>query len=141
MSFREKTRWAALIVDLLIWAWYFSRVAEVLPDGPADEMDFLWLAAGTTIATIVVHVAVLVALAIARPKEAGAGLDEREQAIERRAGSAAYTLLAIGLVNVVVASFFGWSKFMTVNAVIAVFVLAELFRYVTEILAFRRAGT
>ena len=39
-----------------------------------------------------------------------------------------------------VGSFFGWSKFMTVNGVLAVFVLAELFRYGYEIAAYRRAG-
>jgi hypothetical protein len=140
MSFREKTRWAALAIDLLIWGWYFNRVAEVLPEGPADEMDFFWLAVGATVATIVIHVATQVLFAIQAPKEAGAALDERERAIEQRAGSAAYTLLAIGLVNVIVGSWFGWSKFMTVNGVLAVFVLAELFRYAHEILAYRRAG-
>ena len=140
MSFREKTRWAALIIDLAIWAWYFSRVADVLPAGPADETDFFWLAVGATVATIVIHVATLVIFAIQSPGEAGAALDERERAIEQRAGSAAYTLLAVGLVNVLVGSFFGWSKFMTVNGVLAVFVLAELFRYAYEIAAYRRAG-
>ena len=87
MSFREKTRWAALIIDLPIWAWYFSRVAEVLPEGPADEMDFFWLAVGATVATIVIHVGAQILFAIQSPREAGAALDERERAIEQRAGS------------------------------------------------------
>ena len=140
MTFREKTRWAALIIDLAIWAWYFGRVAAVLPEGPADEMDFFWLAVGATVVTIVIHVGAQILFAIQSPGEAGAALDERERAIEQRAGAAAYTLLAVGLVNVLVASFFGWSKFMTVNGVLAAFVLAELFRYVSEIAAYRRAG-
>ena len=140
MTFREKTRWAALVIDLAIWAWYFNRVAEALPDGPADEMQFFWLAVGATVATIVIHVGAQILFAVQAPKEAGAAMDERERAIERRAGSAAYTLLAIGLVNVLIASYFGWSKFMTVNGVLAVFVLAELFRYAYEIAAYRRAG-
>ena len=140
MSFREKTRWGALIIDLLIWAWYFNRVAETLPEGPANEMDFFWLAVGATVATIIIHVGVQILFAIQSPKEAAADLDERERAIEQRAGSAAYTLLAVGIVNVLVGSFFGWSKFMTVNGVLAVFVLAELFRYIYEIAAYRRAG-
>jgi len=138
MTFREKTRWSALIADLLIWAWYFNRVAGVLPGGPAEEMDFLWLAAGTTIATVVIHVAAIVAFAVHRPREAGAGPDERDREIERNAGSIAHTLLAIGLVNVIVGSYFGWSKFETVNAVLAVFVLAEIARYAIEIVAYRR---
>lgn len=140
MTFREKTRWAALVIDLAIWAWYFNRVAEALPDGPADEMDFFWLAAAATVVTIVIHVGAQILFAIRSPTEAGAAMDERERAIEQRAGSAAYTLLAVGLVNVLVGSFFGWSKFMTVNGVLAVFVLAELFRYAYEIAAYRRAG-
>ena len=138
MTFREKTRWTALIVDLVIWAWYFGRVAEALPDGPAREMDFLWLAAGATIATIVIHVAAIVVFAVRQPGEAGAGPDERERQIERSAGNAAYTLLAIGLVNIVIGSYFGWSKFETVNAVLAVFVFAEMSRYAFEIFAYRR---
>jgi len=123
MTFREKTRWTALIVDLVIWAWYFGRVAEALPDGPAREMDFLWLAAGATIATIVIHVAAIIVFALRQPGEAG---------------NAAYTLLAIGLVNIVIGSYFGWSKFETVNAVLAVFVFAEMSRYALEIFAYRR---
>jgi hypothetical protein len=138
MTFREKTRWTALIVDLVIWAWYFGRVAEALPDGPAREMDFLWLAAGATIATIVIHVAAIIVFAVRQPGEAGAGPDERERQIERSAGNAAYTLLAIGLVNIVIGSYFGWSKFETVNAVLAVFVFAEMSRYALEIFAYRR---
>ena len=138
MTFREKTRWTALIVDLVIWAWYFRHVAEALPAGPADEMDFLWLAAGATVATIVIHVAAIVVFAIRRPQEAGAAPDERERQIERSAGNAAYTLLAIGLVNVIIGSYFGWSKFETVNAVLAVFVFAEVSRYAIEIFAYRR---
>ena len=140
MTFREKTRWAALVIDLAIWAWYFNRVAEALPDGPADEMDFFWLAVGATFATIVIHVGAQILFAVQAPKEAGAAMDERERAIEQRAGSAAYTLLAVGLVNIIIGSYFGWTKFETVNAVLAVFVLAELFRYVYEIAAYRRAG-
>ena len=138
MTFREKTRWSALIADLLIWTWYFSRVAGALPQGPADEMDFLWLAAGATIATVAIHVAAIVVFALHRPREAGAGADERDREIERNAGSIAHTLLAIGLVNVIVGSYFGWSKFETVNAVLAVFVLAEMARYGLEIFAYRR---
>ena len=138
MTFHEKTRWTALIVDLIIWSWYFSHVAAALPDGPADEMDFLWLAAGATVATIVIHVAALSVFAIRRPKEAEAAPDERERQIERNAGNAAYTLLAIGLVNIVIGSYFGWTKFETVNAVLAVFVFAEISRYSLEIFAYRR---
>lgn len=138
MTFREKTRWTALIVDLIIWSWYFSHVAAALPDGPADEMDFLWLAAGATVATIVIHVAAIIVFAIRRPGEAGAGPDERERQIERSAGNAAYTLLAIGLVNVIIGSYLGWTKFETVNAVLAVFVFAEMSRYALEIFAYRR---
>lgn len=138
MTFHEKTRWTALIVDLVIWSWYFSHVAAALPDGPADEMDFLWLAAGATIVTIVIHVAALSVFAIRRPKEAEAAPDERERQIERNAGNAAYTLLAVGLVNIVIGSYFGWTKFETVNAVLAVFVFAEISRYALEIFAYRR---
>ena len=138
MTFHEKTRWTALIVDLIIWSWYFAHVAAALPDGPADEMDFLWLAAGATIATIIIHVAAIIVFAVRRPKEAEAAPDERERQIERNAGNAAYTLLAIGLVNIIIGSYFGWTKFETVNAVLAVFVFAEISRYVLEIFAYRR---
>jgi len=140
MTFREKTRWLALIVDLAIWGWYFSHVVAALPDGPARETQFLWLAIQATIVTIVIHVAAIVALAVHRPNEAGAGPDEREREIERGAGSIAHTLLAIGIVNVILGSYAGWSKFATVNAILAVFILAELIRYALEILAYRRMG-
>lgn len=140
MTFREKTRWLALIVDLLIWSWYFRHVAAALPNGPADEADFLWLAAFATIGSVVIHVAALIAFAVVTPDEAAGGLDERERTIERSAGSAAYTFLAVGLVSVILGSYAGWSKFTTVNAVLLVFVAAEISRYLIEILAYRRAA-
>jgi hypothetical protein len=140
MTFREKTRWVALIVDLAIWAWYFSYVLAALPDGPAQESEFLWLAVQATIVTVIIHVAAIVVLAVHRPKEAEAGPDERERQIELSAGSIAHTLLAIGIVNVIIGSYAGLSKFATVNAILAVFILAELVRYVLEIIAYRRMG-
>jgi hypothetical protein len=140
MTFREKSRWLALVVDLMIWSWYFRHVYAALPNGPADETDFLWLAAFATIGGIIVHVTALVAFALVTPAEAAGGLDERERAIERSAGAAAYTILAVGLVSVILASYSGWSKFATVNAVLLVFVAAEISRYLIEIFAYRRAA-
>jgi hypothetical protein len=140
MSIREKARWVALFADLLIWAWYFNRVADVLPAGPADEMAFLWLAVRATIASVVVHVVAAIVLAVGAPAEAAAGPDEREQAIERASGARAYGLLGVALVTIFMSSWFGWTKFMLVNAILLAFLLAELARNLTEIRAFRTAA-
>lgn len=140
MTFHEKTRWLSLGADLLVWSWYFSQVYQALATRTADESRFFWLMVGVIIATVVILVAGIIAIAIHRPSEADVALDERDRAITRKAGASAYTLLSLGLVLVIGGSFTGWDKFVTINALLLAFIVAELSRYAIEIIGYRRGA-
>jgi len=141
MSFQEKTRWVGLAVNLVVWSWYFTQVVTLLRAGIADEparFAGLGLMITVVVASTVIWVVAATAIALHRPSEADTHLDERERAIARKAGASAYTLLSLGLVLAIGGSYTGWSHFVTVNAVLFAFILAECARHVLEIVDFRR---
>ena len=138
MTFHEKSRWIALTANLLVWGWYFVLVVRALGAGYPDEPYLLGAIIGVIIAMTVIHVVLHAAVAIWRPSEARAELDERERAISDRAGARAFDLLAFGLVVALGASLYHWNTFVAINAVLFAFILADTARYAMEIVAYRR---
>lgn len=141
MSFQEKTRWVGLAVNLIVWGWYFTQVLALIRAGiGGEEARFagLGLTIAVIVASTVIWIVAATAIALHRPGEANARLDERERAITRKAGASAYTLLSLGLVIAIGGNYTGWSQFVTVNAVLLAFIVAECARHLLEIVAFRR---
>lgn len=91
MSFREKFEWILLPATLIVWGWYFSKVAAALPTGESLVGPFIWAAAASL---LVVFAALLAALAIT-PKGQRISDDEREVGIGGRGMLAGYGALSI----------------------------------------------
>jgi hypothetical protein len=138
MTFQEKSRWIALTANLIAWGWYFLTIARLLAAGVPDERGLLALMAPVFVAVTVINVVGHVFVAVLKPGEAKTGLDEREQAIARRAAAIAYTVLCLGIVVALGSTLYYWSAFVAVNAVMLAFIVAECARYGVEIAAFRR---
>lgn len=138
MTFHEKSRWIALLANLGVWSWYFLTVARVRAAGAPDAPYVIATMLPVIIAITVIHIVAHAAVALWKPSEARTGMDEREQAIARRAAVIAYNVLAVGLVLAVGATLFNWTAFFAINAVMFVFIVAESVRYALEIVAYRR---
>ena len=140
MSFREKTLWVALLSNIAVWGWYFSRVGALGGAGLPESAEpfLLGMIVPVIIAITVIHVAAISVIAILEPREADAPLDERERAIKHRATASAYEILSVGLVLIIGGSLFFWNTYLVVNAILLLFIVAESIRYGMEILALRR---
>lgn len=137
MTYQEKSRWIALIANLLAWGWYCVTLAR-LPAGLPDERGLLGLMVPVFIAITVINIAGHVVVAVLKPGEAGTDLDEREKAISRHASAIGYSVLCVGIAIALGTTLWYWTAWIAVNAVMAAFILAECVRYGVEIAAFRR---
>lgn len=138
MTFHEKSRWIALVTNLVAWGWYFVTVARVYGAGAPDTPWLIAMTIPVIIAATVIHIVGHVAVAVWKPSEARSEMDERERAIAGRATVIAYNVLAVGLMIAIGTTLAHWNAFFAVNAVLFVFILAETVRYGLEILAYRR---
>jgi uncharacterized membrane protein len=137
MTYQEKSRWIALTANLLAWGWYFITLAR-LPAGLPDERGLLGLMVPVFIAVVIINIVGHVIVAVLKPSEAGAALDEREKAISRHASAIGYTILCVGIAVALGTTLWYWTAWVAVNAVMAAFILAECVRYGVEIVGFRR---
>ena len=137
MSFQEKSRWIALVANLIAWGWYFVTLAR-LPAGLPDERGLLGLMVPIFVAVAIINIVGHIVVAVLKPSEATSELDEREKAIASRAAAIGYTVLCVGIAVALGATLWFWTVFYAVNAVMFAFILAECVRYGVEIAACRR---
>lgn len=138
MTFREKILWITMLPTLGLWIWYFSSVVSAWRIGAIDEGLFFGRMVFAVIVGVAVEVAAIIVIAILNPKEANANRDERERRLQYRGTAAAYFILSFGTVTIVGGSYFGWTKFAVVNAVLFAFLIAEIARGAVEIHGLRR---
>jgi len=136
MSFREKIAWISLLSISGIYGFYFWSLIHSGPHFGGRLSGLL----ETTIALVIVQVALTVAVAVFNPEEAKAPRDEREKLIELRATRFAYAGLAT---SVALACFFGAFTppiIFNTNALLFLLVTAEIMRAGCQIIQFRRAA-
>ena len=138
MTFNEKSRWIALLANLLVWGWYFVTVARALAAGVPDIVWLMAMTVPVIVAITIIHIVAHLVVAVLKPSEARSEMDERERAIARRAGAIAYNVLAFGIVVALGTTLFFWNTFVAVNAILFAFIFAETIRYGIEIVAYRR---
>ncbi len=100
MSFTEKTAWVSVTLTLLVWGSYFTRLASSVTEGNLDAGRLAGMFIGSVITLIILQIVFAIVSAITSPREAQAGLDEREQIITGKANSAAFMVLNIGVLCV-----------------------------------------
>jgi hypothetical protein len=137
MPFREKSAWISLLSMCGIYGVYFWSVIHSGPQVGGLRFGSLL---ETIIALVVVQVGLTIAAAIVTPKEANAPRDERDKLIELKATRIAYFGLAAG---VALACFFGAFSpaiILNTNALLFVFVAAEVLRSSCQIIQYRRSA-
>jgi hypothetical protein len=139
MPFREKSAWIALLAMAACYGAYFFAVAR-WPQGtgaPAS-VRFLGFFAVATIAQAATMVVAHIAIAVTSLADAKAPPDERDRAIAGRSRGAAYYVLMTGMVLVGCVMPFSSGGWRIINAALLALVAAEMVRYGTIVLSYRR---
>ncbi|HEY0026793.1 MAG TPA: DUF2178 domain-containing protein [Allosphingosinicella sp.] len=138
MAFREKIAWLTLATMLVAYSAYFGFVGPSVGFGERHLVDILWsfgLVAGVHATAMIVGA---IAIAVTATREANAGADERDRAIDRRASNIAYYVLLLGMILVGVVMPFSEPPWKIVNTALAAVVAAEAIRHAVILLSYRR---
>lgn len=138
MTFKEKSAWISFVTILLVFGWYFFNAFSLIAVGETHGgrmIHLLLVAMGTFIALeVVLHIAA----AVLAPKDANPTTDERERLIALKATRIAFYVLVVGALLAAATLHHGADKFTMANAVLFAVVVAELTKYGSQILFFRR---
>lgn len=138
MSYREKIAWLSLITMALTFVPYFTVTALSSPDESLPnlrQMGFYALTALTQMSLLGLGHLLLRRRA---PLDARIPPDERDRAIASRSMSYAYYVMIFGIILAGCIMPFSASGWSIVNAAIFVIVLAEVVRYSSAVLFYRR---
>jgi hypothetical protein len=153
VPFREKTAWISIFVTLLIWGSYFGDMMPNLLSSRPDLDGMLGAFFGSIASAVFLQIVLTIVIAALSPKEADAPADERERLIELRATTIAYHVLTITLVVAVLGApalalyhafkagiepSLGSAVVPMANGVLLAIVLAEVAKYVAQLVQFRR---
>ena len=141
MSYREKSTWIALLLDLGIYGYYAWTLFEVVQTGQTETFEYgrelISLIVVLVIATIVLESIV----AGASPNESTAPADEREKLIALKATNVAYTVAVTGALTGAGFIAFGQvAPFYIANGLFLAIVFAEIVRNAIQIVRFRRGA-
>jgi hypothetical protein len=153
MPFREKSAWISIFVTVLIWGSYFGDMMPNLLSSRPNLDGMLGAFFGSVALAVFLQIVLTIVIAILSPKEANAPADERERLIELRAANIAYNVLTITLVLAVLGApavalyhavkagiepSLGSAVLPMANGVLLAIVLAEVAKYVAQLVQFRR---
>lgn len=136
--FRVKSAGLSLIVILIIGAYYTSNMLAMLAGSEGTPDGALNLAITALVLFIVVEATLQIVLFI------GAGRIEkrtqRDDIITARASRNAYIVLTVGVFATVAGMITGFSQFELVNVLLMAFLLAEIVKFGSQLLYYRRAA-
>jgi hypothetical protein len=138
MSFQEKR---ALVSFIAIWIGAVGFAANAWKAGPAGLAHPVAMlfsaAAAVTFIMIVSHIALVIGAGL---KAARQPADDRDRRVQTAARRNAFLMLGLGLCIAVALAAASIPAAIVAQAVIVAFVLAELVRYGSELIYYRRAG-
>jgi len=154
MSFKEKLSWSALVVTVVVWGFYFVRLAQMAADGTLTAGGSRWMLFACVIALVISHAIGAIVAARSGPDADMAVQDEREQAIALKASNAAFLILGALLGGL---SWFAYvysvkhpdllgneplstAALVAVNGVVLALAVAEAVRHLVSIVLSRRIG-
>ena len=149
LSFREKSIAASLLLTLVLFAYYFSKVFKVLAADSSESVQNLpAVLIGVVVMMVVVEAVFHTVIAIAaRGNDRD---DERDRLIEAKATRIAYFVLVAGCVTTIghatlsglfperVAPSVLANPIMTANLVLFSFILAEITGFTMQLVYYRR---
>jgi hypothetical protein len=137
MSFREKGAWISALSLLAVYGYYFWIVWGAALAGGAGSLHFGALLIQSIVLLIVIQIVLSIAVAVWKPKEAAAALDERERLIDLKATSRAYYIVIAGALVMCIRAQMEQPVFYVTNGLFFTVVLAQFVKSVTQIVYYR----
>ncbi len=97
MSFQEKSAWVMLVALIVPSFLYFYLALTMFNSSATIPSPTLPSLIGFTIVTIIISIVGHIVAAIANPKDANAGEDERSKLIFQKAGNISSYIFAVGV--------------------------------------------
>ena len=138
ISFKEKSLWTSLIITIVIFGYYFSRVFSALNQPTVDTSGLITLFIGVVFAMIVLEIVSHITLTAIYKKEANDFNDERDKLIELKAIRISYYILILGVFQAVVSLLMGKSPIMSTNIILLFFVVAQIAGDITQLVYYRK---
>jgi hypothetical protein len=151
MSFREKSAWACLVTTIVVYIPYFTYILSLYSRDALNATSILTAFLPAVIFQVVLNVAAHIAIAISSGKKQMIK-DERDLAIESKSFRIAYYIVPSACVVAIlfVMLFEADPTHMPIRHSLDLafvsqffllcFVVAEVTRYVTQVVCYRRGG-
>lgn len=136
MPFKEKIAWIAVVTMTLVWGSYFGFMAAT--GGQLHGAVYMGGFIGAVIVQVILMVIASIVTAALAPKDAGAGSDERDKEISRRAYAIAYPVLLSLIVCVAACLHLGFTARDMAYGIMAAIVIAEIVHYGAQIVGYRQ---
>ncbi len=137
MSFREKSAWVTFLCFLAATVAYFYTLWQVM--GGTVDADTLFPRFGVLLgAMVAVEIGAHLVLAFQSPREARTPKDERERLIALKATRLAYFILLVGGFASIGTIHMRANAFVIAHVLLGVIAIAEVARFGTAIVLFRR---
>jgi hypothetical protein len=137
MSFREKSAWISFLSLLVVFTPFFYYSYLSLTEQVAHR-EAMTVAIGLVAAFVVLEIVLHAVVAMRAPAEARSPRDEREQVIAMRATRVAFPVLVFGALGAAAMIHVSPSTWVMQQAVLFSIVVAELVKFGTEIVLYRR---
>jgi hypothetical protein len=138
MSFREKSAWVSAVGLVVVYGAYFWIVWSAALNGEAETLHYGGLLIQSIVLLIAFQVVPLIAIAVWKPKDAQAAIDEREYLIDLKATNIAFYVAATGALVMCVRAQMEQPAFYVTNGLFFTVVLAQLVKSVSQIVLYRR---
>ena len=138
MSFREKSAWISFFLILVVFGIYFADyTAHLLRPGYPHHNYFAMFVLGV-VAVVILEVVLHILVAIRSPADANAPADERDRLINLKAARIAfYVLMSLAFLTIGTMHL-GATAFFMGNCIFFAIWLAELTRFGSQIVLYRR---
>ena len=154
MSFKEKLSWSSLLTIVLVWGFYFARLAWLAADGTLTADRSLWLLLGCIIVMVIGLIIGATVAARSGPTSEILVQDEREQSIALKASNAAFMILGAMLGGLSAFAYvysvkrpellggepLSTAALIAVNGIVLALAVAEAVRHLVSIVLSRRVG-
>jgi hypothetical protein len=139
MPYREKFAWLSLVGMPACYGPYFALThGSPLLDQPLPNLKLMMLFAAAAVGNAAWVLLGRLLLRMTSPRDERGPADERDQAVDRRANTVAYYVLIGCALYVGCVLPFLTSAWHIVNAMVASVIIAEVVRYATVVLGYRR---
>ena len=126
MSFKEKSIWTSLIITIIVFGYYFTRVFNLLKQTTTDSANLIVLFIGVVIVMIILEIVSHITLAVIYKKEVNESSDEREKLIELKGIRISYWILILGIFQAIVSLLMNKPPLMVANIILLFFVFAQI---------------